>query len=53
MIRLTIILIFLALISAVFGFGGVLKSVAYFAQILFIFLMFLVVISFCVSRLRI
>jgi uncharacterized membrane protein YtjA (UPF0391 family) len=53
MIRLTIILIFFALISDVFGYGGVIKSAEYIAQLLFILFLFLVLISFCVSRLRI
>lgn len=52
MIRLTIILILFALISAVFGFGGVIKCAEYVAQLLFILFLFLVMVSFCASRLR-
>ena len=53
MIRLTIIMILFALVSAVFGFGGIFKSVEYVAQMLFLLFLFLVMISFCASRLRI
>jgi uncharacterized membrane protein YtjA (UPF0391 family) len=53
MLRWTITFITLALIAAVFGFGGIAESVASIAKVLFFILLILFVISLFTGRKKI
>lgn len=50
MLKWTIIFVVLAIVSAVFGFGGIAAGAASIAKILFFIFLALVVISFFVGR---
>lgn len=53
MIRWTVILLVVAIIAAIFGFGGIAASAAYFAKIVFYIAIVLFLISLITGRSKI